>query len=167
MYHRIRHTDCPGGSCSSLFRHISHCRRPFCGSWNPVGVVAVQQPSVRQAHYCISNPDNGLQPLRHYIAICEYPSLLSLSNIFPPCTIQLTCPFQLYPSSDAPRYIMGYSVSIAFLGYGVIIYSFLSLYYRHVNIRRRAGKEDHKISGMSDAEIEALGDRSPRFIYTI
>lgn len=62
---------------------------------------------------------------------------------------------------------MGYAVSIAFLGYGVIIYSFLSLYYRHVNKRRRAGMEDHKVSGMTDAEVEALGDRSPRFMYTI
>lgn len=62
---------------------------------------------------------------------------------------------------------MGYAVSIALLGYGVVLYSFLSLYYRHVNIRRRAGKEDHKISGMTDAEVDALGDRSPRFMYTI
>jgi hypothetical protein len=30
-----------------------------------------------------------------------------------------------------------------------------------MNIRRRAGKEDHKISRMTDTEIKALGDRSP------
>ena len=58
-------------------------------------------------------------------------------------------------------------MSIALLGYGVFIYSFLSLYYRHVNMRRKAGKEDHKIVGMTEAEINALGDRSPRFMYTI
>jgi hypothetical protein len=37
----------------------------------------------------------------------------------------------------------------------------------HVNKNRRIGKEDHKIAGKTDAEVDALGDRSPRFIYTI
>lgn len=62
---------------------------------------------------------------------------------------------------------MGYSVSIALLGYGVFIYGFMSLYLNHVNKRRKAGKEDYKIEGMTDEEVDALGDRSPRFIYTI
>lgn len=62
---------------------------------------------------------------------------------------------------------MGYSVTIALLGYGIIIYGFMSLYLNHVNKRRKAGKEDHKIVGLSEAEIDALGDRSPRFMYTI
>ena len=62
---------------------------------------------------------------------------------------------------------MGYSVSIALLGYGILIYAGMSLYYRHVNKRRLAGREDYKIEGMTDAEVDALGDRSPRFIYTI
>ncbi|KAI9897926.1 hypothetical protein N3K66_007782 [Trichothecium roseum] len=78
----------------------------------------------------------------------------------------IVAPF-LYPGSDGPKYIMGYSVSIVLLGYGIFIYAALSLYYRHVNKRRLAGKEDYKIAGMTDAEIDALGDRSPRFIYTI
>lgn len=62
---------------------------------------------------------------------------------------------------------MGYSVSIALLGYGILIYGFMSLYLNHVNQRRRAGKEDHKIVGLSEEQINALGDRSPRFVYTI
>jgi hypothetical protein len=62
---------------------------------------------------------------------------------------------------------MGYAVSIGLLGYGIFIYGFMSLYLNHVNNRRRAGKEDHKIAGMSEEEINALGDRSPRFMYTI
>lgn len=62
---------------------------------------------------------------------------------------------------------MGYSVSIAFLGYGIIIYAFMSLYFGYINKRRRAGLEDHKITGLSEEEIVALGDRSPRFMYTL
>lgn len=62
---------------------------------------------------------------------------------------------------------MGYSVSIALLAMGICLYSTLSLYYRHVNKRRLAGKEDYKVQGMSEAEIDALGDASPRFMYAI
>lgn len=62
---------------------------------------------------------------------------------------------------------MGFSVSMALLGYGLFIYGGMSLYLHHVNKRRKAGKEDYKVSGMTDAEIDALGDRSPRFMYTI
>lgn len=43
----------------------------------------------------------------------------------------------------------------------------MSLYLNHVNQRRRAGKEDYKIVGLSEEQINALGDRSPRFVYTI
>ncbi|EPE07698.1 mfs transporter [Ophiostoma piceae UAMH 11346] len=77
----------------------------------------------------------------------------------------IVSPF-LYPSSDAPRYVMGYSVSIALLGYGIGIYGFLAYYYNKVNQRRLAGDEDYKIVGMTDAEVDAMGDESPRFLYT-
>lgn len=53
------------------------------------------------------------------------------------------------------------------LGLGALIYGCLALYLHRVNQRRKAGKEDHKIQGMSDEEVDALGDESPRFVYTI
>lgn len=62
---------------------------------------------------------------------------------------------------------MGYSVSIGLLGVAMIIYGFMAIYLHLVNNRRKAGKEDYKIAGMTDEEVDALGDRSPRFIYTI
>ncbi|VUC26109.1 unnamed protein product [Clonostachys rosea] len=78
----------------------------------------------------------------------------------------ILAPF-LYPTKDSPRYTMGYAVSIGLLGLGICIYSFMSLYLHHVNKRRKTGKEDYKIAGMSEEEVNALGDRSPRFIFTI
>ena len=62
---------------------------------------------------------------------------------------------------------MGYAVSIGLLALGMFIYAYLSLHLNYVNKRRKAGKEDHKIEGMTEEEVEALGDRNPRFIYTI
>jgi cbb3-type cytochrome oxidase subunit 3 len=62
---------------------------------------------------------------------------------------------------------MGYSASIGLLALGMILYAILSTYYYFVNKRRREGKEDYKIVGMTDAEIDALGENSPRFVYTL
>uniref|UniRef100_A0A0B7KJV9 Major facilitator superfamily (MFS) profile domain-containing protein n=1 Tax=Bionectria ochroleuca TaxID=29856 RepID=A0A0B7KJV9_BIOOC len=73
----------------------------------------------------------------------------------------------LYPLKDSPRYVKGYAVSIGLLAVGMTTFGSLSYYLHTVNQRRRAGKEDYKIEGMSDAEIDALGDKSPRFMYTI
>lgn len=62
---------------------------------------------------------------------------------------------------------MGFAVTIALLAFGIFFYGFMTFYLNQVNKRRREGKEDYKIAGMTDAEIDALGDRSPRFMYTI
>lgn len=62
---------------------------------------------------------------------------------------------------------MGYSTTIALLSLSLSVFSFLTLYLASQNKKRRAGLEDHKIAGMTEEEIAALGDKSPRFIYTI
>jgi cbb3-type cytochrome oxidase subunit 3 len=62
---------------------------------------------------------------------------------------------------------MGFAVNIALLAFGIFFYGFMTLYLNHVNKRRREGKEDYKIAGLTDTEIEVLGDRSPRFMYMI
>lgn len=47
------------------------------------------------------------------------------------------------------------------------VYAFMWFYFARVNARRARGDEDHRIQGMSDHEINELGDDSPRFVYTI
>ncbi|KAK7887727.1 hypothetical protein LTR67_009630 [Exophiala xenobiotica] len=81
-------------------------------------------------------------------------------------TSGILAPF-LYPATDGPHYTVGFSVSIGLLGFGSFLYGFASLYLHRVNKRRMEGKEDHKVAGMTDHEIDALGDESPRFVYTI
>lgn len=56
---------------------------------------------------------------------------------------------------------------MAMLIFGVVGFGFMLIYYIFINKRRRAGKEDHKVEGLSDSEIDELGDKSPRFIYVI
>jgi hypothetical protein len=53
------------------------------------------------------------------------------------------------------------------VAFGTLCFGSMSVYYRITNKRRAEGKEDHKIVGMSDEEIEEMGDESPRFKYVI
>lgn len=53
------------------------------------------------------------------------------------------------------------------VGYVTVLYGCLSLYFRHVNARRQRGDEDAKVEGMPEEEVLEMGDRSPRFRFTI
>jgi hypothetical protein len=72
----------------------------------------------------------------------------------------------LYASKDAPKYYTAYGVSIAALCVSVAIFSFMSWYYRNVNRNRRQGKEDWKLEGKTEKEVEEMGDDSPRYVYS-
>lgn len=54
---------------------------------------------------------------------------------------------------------------MSMLIFGVVTFGVMWLYYIFVNKRRAEGKEDHKIEGLSDSEVEELGDESPRFVF--
>jgi hypothetical protein len=53
------------------------------------------------------------------------------------------------------------------VAWACLVYAFMSFYLSRINARRARGEEDDKIAGMSDAEINELGDRSPRFVFTV
>lgn len=48
-----------------------------------------------------------------------------------------------------------------------VIYAVMSLYFSRENERRARGDEDHTIVGMSKEDVDEMGDRSPRFVYSI
>jgi len=73
----------------------------------------------------------------------------------------------LYPTNEGPRYIPGHAVTLALVGFAVILLGAISAYFSAINRKRMRGEEDEKVSGMSDEEIDELGDRSPRYLYTV
>ena len=73
---------------------------------------------------------------------------------------------QLYPTKDGPRFIKGHAVSMALVAMSACIYLAFWGWFRYQNQRKRDGKEDHKVQGMSEEEIEELGEHNPRFQYT-
>lgn len=54
---------------------------------------------------------------------------------------------------------------MAMLIFGVASFGLMLVYYIVINKRRREGKEDYRVEGLSESEIQELGDKSPRFIY--
>lgn len=77
----------------------------------------------------------------------------------------VAAPF-LFPTNNAPRYFMGYGVTMALICLSGTIFAFMTMYYARINRNRRAGKEDWKTEGKDEHEIENMGDFGPRFEYT-
>ncbi len=60
---------------------------------------------------------------------------------------------------------MGHSVTIGLLALCAVINGVLWWSMVDTNKKRAAGEEDWKVSGLTEEEIDELGDRSPRYIY--
>jgi MFS family permease len=68
---------------------------------------------------------------------------------------------------DSPRFPQGHGVimgyMVVFLFGGSVL---MSLLLRRENAKRRRGDRDHWVQGLSEKEVEELGDRRPDFVYT-
>jgi hypothetical protein len=53
------------------------------------------------------------------------------------------------------------------VAFASIIYGFMWFYFTKRNSRRSAGLENKKIEGKTEEEIAEMGDKSPRFAFTI
>lgn len=73
----------------------------------------------------------------------------------------------LYKTVEGPRYIRGNAVTLAMVALSGIIWGFMGVYYHAQNRRRVQGKEDDKIVGMTEEEVQEMGEKSPRFVYSI
>ncbi|QRW22802.1 major facilitator superfamily transporter [Rhizoctonia solani] len=69
----------------------------------------------------------------------------------------------LYATNEKPRYIRGHAVSLAMVAFASAVYAVLAVVYSRINARRSTGKEDYKLAGKTDEEVDAMGDESPRF----
>ncbi|MCJ1301982.1 hypothetical protein MMC08_004783 [Hypocenomyce scalaris] len=81
-------------------------------------------------------------------------------------TSGIMAPF-LYETAEGPRYIKGHAVTLAMVGYAACVYGLMWWYFARENQRRKDGREDSRIAGMTEEEIAELGDRNPRYIFTI
>ena len=78
----------------------------------------------------------------------------------------IAAPF-LFGNEFAPTYYPGYAATMGLLALSASLYTFLLFYFKRQNKNRREGKEDWKLAGKTEYEIEEMGENSPRFMYTI
>jgi hypothetical protein len=74
----------------------------------------------------------------------------------------------IYRQADAPRYLLGHGVVVAYLSLFLLIGSIGTTFaLRTENKKRLSGKRDHWVEGKTPAEIRKIGDERPDFIYTV
>ncbi|KAH6695116.1 major facilitator superfamily domain-containing protein [Plectosphaerella plurivora] len=78
----------------------------------------------------------------------------------------VAAPF-LYQTKYAPTFYPGYGATVGVLVLSMVLNLVLLYHFNRENKERREGKQDWKIEGKTEAEIEEMGEKSPRFIYTI
>jgi hypothetical protein len=55
---------------------------------------------------------------------------------------------------------------MAMVAFASMLYTLMFFYFTRENKNRERGVYDHKIEGMSDQDVLALGDENPRFIFS-
>lgn len=70
-----------------------------------------------------------------------------------------------YRSRDAPRYILGHSLEIGFIGAGIIALLVLVFNYKRINKNRERQLAEGAHNGYTPEELGALGDRAITFKY--
>lgn len=73
----------------------------------------------------------------------------------------------LYKTNEAPRYVRGNAVTLAMVGFGGIVFGLMWIYYHWANRHRAHGGEDDKVEGKSEEDIQEMGEKSPRFVFSI
>lgn len=73
----------------------------------------------------------------------------------------------LFKNEDAPTYRPGYGASIGMLALAVVIHTTVYLHLKRQNKRKLSGKEDWRIEGKTEEEINEMGEHNPRYLYTL
>lgn len=72
----------------------------------------------------------------------------------------------LYKTNEQPRYVRGNAVTLSLVGLAGVVFAFMWFALDRINRRREQGLEDDKITGMTEEEIQEMGDRNLRFRYS-
>jgi hypothetical protein len=72
-----------------------------------------------------------------------------------------------YRSKDAPHYVLGHALELAFIGAGIIALLILVVNYRRINAKRDQQMAEGAHNGYTPEEMSALGDRALTFRYIL
>jgi hypothetical protein len=57
--------------------------------------------------------------------------------------------------------------TLAMLTYALIVFSFMHFYFKKDNKKKLRGDYDYIIEGMTEAEANELGEKNPRYLWSI
>jgi hypothetical protein len=57
--------------------------------------------------------------------------------------------------------------TIAMLTYALVVFSFMHFYFKKDNKKKLRGDYDYLIEGMTEAEANELGEKNPRYMWSI
>jgi hypothetical protein len=72
-----------------------------------------------------------------------------------------------YRTEDAPHYVLGHSLELAFIVAGIVAVLTLVINYRRINKRREREVAEGMHNGYTPEELAALGDRAVTFRYIL
>jgi hypothetical protein len=70
-----------------------------------------------------------------------------------------------YRSKDAPRYILGHALELAFIVAGIVAVGVLVVNYKRINRKRERQMAAGEHNGWTPEEMSGLGDRAVTFRY--
>jgi hypothetical protein len=70
-----------------------------------------------------------------------------------------------YRTKDAPHYVLGHALELAFIVAGLVAGLVLVLNYRRINKKRARQMAEGAHNGYTPEEMSALGDRAITFRY--
>lgn len=73
----------------------------------------------------------------------------------------------LFSDKFAPTFRPSYAASIGLLAVSLVLNIVLHLHFKRQNKLRDEGKQDYLMEGKTDIEIEAMGEKSPRFRFAV
>uniref|UniRef100_A0A0L0NR63 Major facilitator superfamily (MFS) profile domain-containing protein n=1 Tax=Candidozyma auris TaxID=498019 RepID=A0A0L0NR63_CANAR len=72
-----------------------------------------------------------------------------------------------YRGQDSPRYVLGHSLTLAFIGMGAVALAGCIISYRVSNAKKEHAIESGETKGLTDAELLGMGDKNPYFRYRL
>lgn len=73
----------------------------------------------------------------------------------------------LFSDKFAPTFRPSYAASIGLLAVSLVLNIVLHFHFKRQNKLRDEGKQDYLMEGKTDIEIEAMGEKSPRFRFAV
>lgn len=73
----------------------------------------------------------------------------------------------VFLDNESPTYPTGFGASFSFAGAGIFAAIALEYFYKRINRQRDSLSEEDVRAQYSEDELEAMGDRSPLFRYSL